>query len=76
MAVLATQLLVPRIATWSAVYLLEDFDVRLAHAWHAEERHNEALRALLAEGSPPRPRAPGGGPPGWRAPGPCSSSRS
>ncbi|GII04916.1 SpoIIE family protein phosphatase [Planobispora takensis] len=61
-AVLATQLLVPRIATWAAVYLVDDFDLRLAHAWHAEEEHNETLGTLLAKQSPPRAQG------GWEWP--------
>jgi hypothetical protein len=52
-AALATQLLVPRIATWAAVFLDggEDGDgaegSRLAHCWHADEARLQPLRREL-----------------------------
>ncbi|HEY3869277.1 MAG TPA: ATP-binding protein [Actinocrinis sp.] len=36
-AALAAQLLVPRIATWAAVYVNEHDGARLAHCWHEDE---------------------------------------
>ncbi|MFI6498533.1 SpoIIE family protein phosphatase [Nonomuraea typhae] len=47
-AALAAQLVVPKIARWAAVYLTGlSGTTRLAHVWHAEERHNAELRRAL-----------------------------
>ncbi|WP_157247746.1 SpoIIE family protein phosphatase [Nonomuraea typhae] len=47
-AALAAQLVVPKIAQWAAVYLTGlSGTTRLAHVWHAEERHNAELRRAL-----------------------------
>lgn len=47
-AALAAQLVVPKIATWAAVYLTDLAGMtRLAHVWHSEERHNARLRTSL-----------------------------
>ncbi|MGP3910418.1 SpoIIE family protein phosphatase [Nonomuraea sp. 10N515B] len=47
-AALTAQLVVPKIATWAAVYLTDLAGMtRLAHVWHSEERHNAELRTLL-----------------------------
>ncbi|MEV0386965.1 SpoIIE family protein phosphatase [Nonomuraea sp. NPDC050643] len=47
-AALTAQLVVPKIATWAAVYLTDLTGMtRLAHVWHSEERHNADLRKSL-----------------------------
>ncbi|MEV6156740.1 SpoIIE family protein phosphatase [Nonomuraea sp. NPDC052129] len=47
-AALTAQLVVPKIATWAAVYLTDLAGMtRLAHVWHSEERHNADLRQAL-----------------------------
>ncbi|TMR10398.1 GAF domain-containing protein [Nonomuraea turkmeniaca] len=47
-AALTAQLVVPKIATWAAIYLTDLAGMtRLAHVWHSEERHNADLRTLL-----------------------------
>ncbi|MFI7125448.1 SpoIIE family protein phosphatase [Nonomuraea sp. NPDC050153] len=47
-AALTAQLVVPKIATWAAVYLTDLAGMtRLAHVWHSEERHNADLRKSL-----------------------------
>ncbi|MBF8188929.1 SpoIIE family protein phosphatase [Nonomuraea sp. K274] len=47
-AALTAQLVVPKIATWAAVYLTDLTGMtRLAHVWHSEERHNAELRKSL-----------------------------
>jgi PAS domain S-box-containing protein len=47
-AALTAQLVVPKIATWAAVYLTDLAGMtRLAHVWHSEERHNAELRKSL-----------------------------
>ncbi|MGW0806877.1 SpoIIE family protein phosphatase [Nonomuraea sp. NPDC002799] len=47
-AALTAQLVVPKIATWAAIYLTDLAGMtRLAHVWHAEERHNADLRKSL-----------------------------
>ncbi|WP_327086523.1 SpoIIE family protein phosphatase [Nonomuraea sp. NBC_01738] len=47
-AALTAQLVVPKIAMWAAVYLTDlGGRTRLTHVWHAEERHNAALRNAL-----------------------------
>ncbi|WP_344950633.1 SpoIIE family protein phosphatase, partial [Actinomadura miaoliensis] len=48
---LVAQLVVPRLATWCAVYTVADTDGdrdRLAYVWHADETHADGLRELLA----------------------------
>ena len=45
---LAAQLVVPRFATWSAVYTADEQGVRLAAVAHAEETQAGPLRELLA----------------------------
>ena len=48
LAALAAQLVVPKIATWAAVYLTDLTGMtRLAHVWHSEEEHNAELRRSL-----------------------------
>lgn len=58
-AALTAQLVVPKIATWAAVYLTGLTGLsRLAHVWHAEERYNSALRKALPltmSGGAPQP---------------------
>ncbi|MEV3986436.1 SpoIIE family protein phosphatase [Nonomuraea sp. NPDC049758] len=47
-AALTAQLVVPKIATWAAVYLTDLAGMtRLAHVWHSEERYNATLRRSL-----------------------------
>ena len=47
-AALTAQLVVPKIATWAAIYLTDLTGMtRLAHVWHSEERHNADLRNAL-----------------------------
>ncbi|WP_433439634.1 SpoIIE family protein phosphatase [Nonomuraea sp. CA-141351] len=47
-AALTAQLVVPKVATWAAVYLTDLAGMtRLAHVWHSEERHNSDLRKSL-----------------------------
>ncbi|MEU8396467.1 SpoIIE family protein phosphatase [Nonomuraea sp. NPDC048892] len=47
-AALTAQLVVPKIATWAAVYLTDLAGMtRLAHVWHSEESRNSALRKSL-----------------------------
>jgi serine phosphatase RsbU (regulator of sigma subunit) len=47
-AALTAQLVVPKIATWAAVYLTDLAGMtRLAHAWHSDERRNAELRQAL-----------------------------
>ncbi|HEY5834521.1 SpoIIE family protein phosphatase [Streptomyces sp.] len=54
-AVLATQLLVPRLADWCAVWLYPAGAApRLSHVWHSEEHRIDGLRAVLDK-SPPEP---------------------
>lgn len=60
-AALATQLMVPRLADWCAVWLLaEDGAMRLTSVWHADEKHIARLRAdLEPEAPPPKLRTTG-----------------
>ncbi|MHA4816186.1 SpoIIE family protein phosphatase [Streptomyces aculeolatus] len=55
-AALATQLMVPRLADWCAVWLLaEDGGMRLTSVWHADEQLIGPLRGdLEAEAPPPK----------------------
>ncbi|MEV4476867.1 SpoIIE family protein phosphatase [Nonomuraea sp. NPDC049504] len=47
-AALTAQLVVPKIATWAAVYLTDLTGMtRLAHVWHSDERNNADLRKSL-----------------------------
>jgi len=53
---LVTQLVVPRLATWCAVYTVDEGGiVRPAYVWHADETRVDALRELLeaADAAPP-----------------------
>ncbi|MEW1719902.1 SpoIIE family protein phosphatase [Streptomyces sp. NPDC093109] len=78
-AALATQLLVPRLAEWCAVWLDgEDGQAgaapRLARVWHADESRIEPLRAALEKAPPRLPDPPRGDAaqvpwPGTEAPG-------
>ncbi|NJP42123.1 SpoIIE family protein phosphatase [Actinacidiphila epipremni] len=53
-AALATQLLVPRIADWCALWTYARGSApRLAAVWHAEEQHLDALRSALTPCPPP-----------------------
>ncbi|WP_101788752.1 SpoIIE family protein phosphatase [Nonomuraea indica] len=64
-AALTAQLVVPKIASWAAVYLTDLAGMtRLAHAWHSDERLNSDLRHSL----PAIPAVPV--PPGASAPAP------
>ncbi|MBE1535710.1 SpoIIE family protein phosphatase [Actinomadura algeriensis] len=50
---LVAQLVVPRLATWCAVYTVADAEpARLAYVWHADENRADGLRALLDEAGP------------------------
>jgi serine phosphatase RsbU (regulator of sigma subunit) len=52
-ASLATQLLLPRLADWCAVWLTgDDGEVRLAHVWHTDEERSDALRVALEKHPP------------------------
>ncbi|TDD70147.1 GAF domain-containing protein [Actinomadura darangshiensis] len=53
---LVAQLVVPRLATWCAVYTVTEAEPdRLAYVWHADENRSDGLRELLqhAGGVPP-----------------------
>ncbi|MGI5169216.1 PP2C family protein-serine/threonine phosphatase [Spirillospora sp. CA-253888] len=58
---LVAQLVVPRLATWCAVYTAADAGAaRLAYVWHADETRADGLRELLAGAEiPPPTDAPG-----------------
>ncbi|WP_026402132.1 SpoIIE family protein phosphatase [Actinomadura rifamycini] len=50
---LVAQLVVPRLATWCAVYTVAEAEpARLAYVWHADEDRADGLRALLDEAGP------------------------
>ncbi|WP_262402639.1 hypothetical protein [Actinomadura sp. CNU-125] len=50
---LVAQLVVPRLATWCAVYTVADAEpARLAYVWHADENRADGLRALLDRAGP------------------------
>jgi serine phosphatase RsbU (regulator of sigma subunit)/anti-sigma regulatory factor (Ser/Thr protein kinase) len=53
---LAAQLVVPRLATWCAVYLADDGPPRPAYVWHSDEGLADALAMLL--GRVPLPQVP------------------
>jgi serine phosphatase RsbU (regulator of sigma subunit)/anti-sigma regulatory factor (Ser/Thr protein kinase) len=47
---LVAQLVVPRLATWCAVYTVDEIGiVRPAYVWHADETRTDALRELLQQ---------------------------
>ncbi|MER7542783.1 SpoIIE family protein phosphatase [Spirillospora sp. NPDC127506] len=53
---LVAQLVVPRLATWCAVYTVSEAEPdRLAYVWHADENRSDGLRELLehAGAAPP-----------------------
>ncbi|WP_245682060.1 SpoIIE family protein phosphatase [Actinomadura kijaniata] len=57
---LVAQLMVPRLATWCAVYTASDETPRLAYVWHADETRADGLRELLTRvKAPPPTDAPG-----------------
>ncbi|WBB61750.1 SpoIIE family protein phosphatase [Streptomyces sp. WMMC500] len=54
-AALATQLMVPRLADWCAVWLLtEDGQMRLTSVWHEDEERIGPLRGDLENEAPPQ----------------------
>lgn len=54
---LVAQLVVPRLATWCAVYTVDDTGpARPAYVWHADETRSDGLRELLAAASPAPPQ--------------------
>ena len=58
---LAAQLVVPRLASWCAVYLVDDTGAaRPAYVWHSDEAQADALSDLLARVPPPDITARGG----------------
>lgn len=58
---LVAQLVVPRLATWCAVYNVTEAEPdRLAYVWHADEERSDGLRELLEHaGAAPPTDAPG-----------------
>lgn len=58
---LVAQLVVPRLATWCAVYTVTEAEPdRLAYVWHADEDRSDGLRELLEHaGAAPPTDAPG-----------------
>jgi serine phosphatase RsbU (regulator of sigma subunit)/anti-sigma regulatory factor (Ser/Thr protein kinase) len=53
---LVAQLMVPRLATWCAVYTIDEVGtVRPAYVWHADENRIDALREFLGHIEPPPP---------------------
>jgi serine phosphatase RsbU (regulator of sigma subunit) len=59
---LVAQLVVPRLATWCAVYTVTEAEPdRLAYVWHADENRSDGLRELL-EHAGAAPPADGPGP--------------
>ncbi|GAA2123787.1 SpoIIE family protein phosphatase [Actinomadura napierensis] len=58
---LVAQLVVPRLATWCAVYTVTEAEpARLAYVWHADETRADGLRDLLEQaGAAPPMDAPG-----------------
>ncbi|MDL4813874.1 SpoIIE family protein phosphatase [Actinomadura opuntiae] len=58
---LVAQLVVPRLATWCAVYTVTEAEpARLAYVWHADETRADGLRDLLEQaGEAPPMDAPG-----------------
>ncbi|MGH3240198.1 MAG: PP2C family protein-serine/threonine phosphatase, partial [Spirillospora sp.] len=58
---LVAQLVVPRLATWCAVYTVSEAEPdRLAYVWHADENRSDGLRELLEHtGAAPPTDVPG-----------------
>jgi serine phosphatase RsbU (regulator of sigma subunit)/anti-sigma regulatory factor (Ser/Thr protein kinase) len=58
---LVAQLMVPRLATWCAVYTIDEVgNSRPAYVWHADETRTDALREFLEQADqPPVPEEPG-----------------
>ncbi|WP_433478883.1 SpoIIE family protein phosphatase [Spirillospora sp. CA-142024] len=58
---LVAQLVVPRLATWCAVYTVTEAEPdRLAYVWHADENRSDGLRELLEHaGAAPPTDVPG-----------------
>jgi serine phosphatase RsbU (regulator of sigma subunit)/anti-sigma regulatory factor (Ser/Thr protein kinase) len=51
---LVAQLMVPRLATWCAVYTIDEVGTaRPAYVWHADETRTDALREVLGHTEPP-----------------------
>ncbi|MCW2913331.1 MAG: hypothetical protein JWN52_1399 [Actinomycetia bacterium] len=51
---LVAQLMVPRLATWCAVYSIDEVGTaRPAYVWHADETRTDALREFLGHTAPP-----------------------
>ncbi|MCW2883843.1 MAG: hypothetical protein QOE54_4645 [Streptosporangiaceae bacterium] len=51
---LVAQLMVPRLATWCAVYTIDEVgSARPAYVWHADETRTDALREFLRQTDPP-----------------------
>ncbi len=58
---LAAQLVVPRLASWCAVYLVDETGTaKPAYVWHSDEAQADALSGLLARVPPPDISARGG----------------
>ena len=51
---LVAQLVVPRLATWCAVYLADDGTPRPAYVWHSDEALADALARVLERVPPPQ----------------------
>jgi serine phosphatase RsbU (regulator of sigma subunit) len=52
---LVAQLMVPRLATWCAVYTIDEVGgARPAYVWHADETRADALREFLQQIEPPQ----------------------
>jgi serine phosphatase RsbU (regulator of sigma subunit) len=52
---LVAQLMVPRLATWCAVYTIDEAGgARPAYVWHADETRTDALREFLQQIEPPQ----------------------
>ncbi|HEX8005213.1 MAG TPA: SpoIIE family protein phosphatase [Trebonia sp.] len=70
---LTAQLMVPRLASWCAVFLADDFGaMRPAYVWHEDESRIDVLARLLDEIEPPvlssgTPDVPISGIPAWTA---------
>ncbi len=72
---LVAQLVTPRLATWCAVYSVDETRVaRLAYVWHEDETKVDALRAALEHTPPPDPRMLSNGQP-WQGPDSAGSAR-
>ncbi|MQA83393.1 MAG: SpoIIE family protein phosphatase [Streptosporangiales bacterium] len=54
---LVAQLVVPRLATWCALYTVDEGGMsQLAYVWHADESRVDALRSALEKAPAPEPR--------------------